>query len=123
MHYPRCSTYTCRIKKSNVLKNVRVFNPHSILMLPNRIHKTLPSPLDLYYPYGLIPELLDILMQYVYRMHLKWPTKTALLTLKTSQLKQDFVSLYFQEYMITHFKLPMSSVFINITLFPILHIL
>jgi hypothetical protein len=48
-----------------------VFCQHSILMLPSCILSVVPSQLDLYYPYGSIPELLDLSIQYAQRMHLK----------------------------------------------------
>jgi hypothetical protein len=44
---------------------------HIILVLLSCIFRTVPGPLDLYYLYGSIPEMIDILVQYAHWMHLK----------------------------------------------------
>jgi hypothetical protein len=56
---------------SKILKNMRVFFPHSIFILPNCVLRTIPGPLDLYKTYGLIPEMFYFLVQNVYQMLLK----------------------------------------------------
>jgi hypothetical protein len=54
-----------------ILKKMWVFCPHCILMLPSSVLKIVPSPFDLYNPYGLILELFDFSIQNVYQMHLE----------------------------------------------------
>ena len=71
MHYPRCIIYPYTTKVSKTLKNMRVLCLHYILILPSSVLKTIPGPLDLYYLYGLILELLDLPVQYAHQMHLK----------------------------------------------------
>jgi hypothetical protein len=46
-------------KISKILKKIRVFFPHCILMLPSSVLRTVPGPLDLYKPYGSVSELFD----------------------------------------------------------------
>jgi hypothetical protein len=58
-------------KISKILKTMWVFYLHCILMLPSSVLRTIQGPLDLYNPYGLIPELFDFLVQNAHRMHLK----------------------------------------------------
>jgi hypothetical protein len=58
-------------KISKVLKKMRVFCPHCILMLPSSVLRTRPVPLDLYKPYGSISELFDFPVQNAYQMHLE----------------------------------------------------
>jgi hypothetical protein len=62
-------TYTTKISK--ILKKMWVFFPHCILMLPSSVLRTVPGPLDLYKPYGPIPELFDFPVQNAYQMHLE----------------------------------------------------
>jgi hypothetical protein len=49
-----------------------IFFPHSILMLPCCILRTVPGPLDLYNPYGSILELFSLPVQYAHWMHLQY---------------------------------------------------
>ena len=49
-------------KISKILKTMWVFYLHFILMLPSSVLRTVQGPLDLYNPYGLIPELFDFLV-------------------------------------------------------------
>jgi hypothetical protein len=58
-------------KISKIPKKMWVFCLHCILMLPRSILRTVPGPLDLYKPYGLILELFDFTVQNAYQMHLK----------------------------------------------------
>jgi hypothetical protein len=58
-------------KISKILKKMWVFYPHCILMLPSSVPRTVPGPLDLYKPYGSIPELFEFPVQNAYQMHLK----------------------------------------------------
>ena len=46
-----------------------VLYPHSIFIVPSCILKTVPGPLDLYYPYGSISQLLDLLIQYAHQLY------------------------------------------------------
>jgi hypothetical protein len=59
MHCPQCIMYPCTTKFSKFFKKMWVFCPHCILVLPSSIFRSIPGPLDLYKPYGLIPELFD----------------------------------------------------------------
>jgi hypothetical protein len=71
MHCHQCIMYPYTTKFSNFFKNMRVFFLHFILMLPSSIFRFISGPLDLYKPYGLIPELFDFPVQNVHRMHLE----------------------------------------------------
>jgi hypothetical protein len=73
MQCPQCIIHPYTIEFSKILKNMWVFSPHCILMLPSRILRIVPGPLNLYKPYGSIPELLDFLVQNVHWIHLKSP--------------------------------------------------
>ena len=57
-------------KISKILKKMCVFCPHFILMLPSSILMTVPGPLDLYNPYGLILELLNSFNMPINLLHL-----------------------------------------------------
>jgi hypothetical protein len=58
-------------KISKILKKMQLFYSHCILMLPSSVLKTVPGPLDLYKPYGSIPEMFDFSVQNAYQMHLE----------------------------------------------------
>ena len=49
----------------NIQKDVGIL-PHSILMVPCRILRTVLGPLDLYKPYGFIPEMFSLPVQYAH---------------------------------------------------------
>jgi hypothetical protein len=66
-----CIMYTYTTKFSKILKNMWVFCPHCILMLPSSALRTVLGPLDIYNPYGPISELFDFLIQNAYWMHLE----------------------------------------------------
>jgi hypothetical protein len=59
MHCPQCIMYPYTTKFSIFFKKMWVFCPHCILMLPSSVFRSVPGPLDLYKPYGSIPELFD----------------------------------------------------------------
>jgi hypothetical protein len=68
---PRCIIYTYTIKTSKFFNKMQVLFPHSILVLSSCIPRKVQVPLDFYYPYRLIPELLDISIQYANQLHLE----------------------------------------------------
>ena len=68
MHCPQCIMYPYTTK---IFKKMWVFCPHCILMLPSSVFRSLPGPLDLYNPYGSIPELFVFSVQNAHRMHLE----------------------------------------------------
>ena len=66
------TTYLHRINKIfKIFKKMRVLSPHNICMLPCRVLRTVPGPLDLYKPYSSIPEMFVVPVQYAHRMHLQ----------------------------------------------------
>jgi hypothetical protein len=71
MHCPQCIMYPYTTKFSKSFKNMQVFCLHFILMLPSSVFRSVPGPLDLYKPYGSIPELFDFSIQDACRMHLE----------------------------------------------------
>jgi len=72
MHCPQCNICTYTSKTSKVLKKMWVFFSHCILILPSYILMIVEGPLYLYYPYGLILELLDLSVQYANLLHSKF---------------------------------------------------
>ena len=70
LHCPQCNLH-CLCVSSKIFKKMRVLCPHNICMLPCRVLRTVPGPLDLYKLYGSIPELLVFPVQYAHRMHLQ----------------------------------------------------
>jgi hypothetical protein len=54
-----------------ILKKMWLLCLPYILMLPSSILRTVLGPLNLYKPYGLIPELFDFSVQNAHRTHLK----------------------------------------------------
>ena len=161
-------------KNSKILKKMWVFYLHCILMLRSSVLRTVQGPLDLYNPYGLIPELFDFSVHNAYQMHLestfllhlnhipinnmisiryifiekwymeyimnrhrckqwnhiiywtnplsdfKWPTIQSCQLWTISQLQGTYVGLHFQEYMVYHFKFPVSSALISIDFLSVL---
>ena len=71
MHFPQCIIHPYISDFSKIFKNMRVFCPHCIFMLPSSILWAVPVPLNLYKPYGSVLELLEFSVQNVHRMHLK----------------------------------------------------
>jgi hypothetical protein len=71
MHRPQCIMYPYTTKFLKFFKKMQVLCPHCILMLPSSVFRSIPGPLDLYKPYGSIPELFDFLIQDAHRMHLE----------------------------------------------------
>jgi hypothetical protein len=71
MHCPQCIMYPYTTKFSKFFKKMQVFYLHCILMLPSNVFRSVPGPLDLYNPYGSIPELLYFSIQDVHWMHLE----------------------------------------------------
>jgi hypothetical protein len=71
MHCPQCIIYTCTYKISKIFKHMRILYSHSILTLLSCILETVPGSLDLYHLHGSIPELLNFVIQYANRSHLK----------------------------------------------------
>jgi hypothetical protein len=63
------NSYTTKFSK--FFKTMQVFFPHCILMLPSSVFRSVPGSLDLYKPYGSIPELFDFSIQDAHRMHLE----------------------------------------------------
>jgi hypothetical protein len=65
-------TYLHKVNKIfKIFKNMQVFFPHSILMFPCHVLRTVPGPLDLYKPYGYISKMIALPVQYAHRMHLQ----------------------------------------------------
>jgi hypothetical protein len=71
MHCRQCIIHPYISEFSKIFKKMRVFYPHSIFMIPSSILRTILGPLNLYKPYGLVPEPFYFLVQNVHRMHLK----------------------------------------------------
>jgi hypothetical protein len=71
MHCPQCIIHPCIIEFSKIFKNMWVFYPHCIFMLPSSILRTVPGPLNLYNPYGLVLEIFEFPVQIAHWMHLK----------------------------------------------------
>ena len=71
MHCPQCNMYPYTTKFSKFFKNMQVLCPHCILMIPSSVFRSVPGPMDLYKPYGSIPELFDFSIQDAHRMHLE----------------------------------------------------
>jgi hypothetical protein len=72
MHFPQCIMYPYTTNVSKIpFKKMWVFFPHCIIMLPSSVFGSVPVPLDLYKPYGSIPELFDFSVQNAHWMHLE----------------------------------------------------
>ena len=71
MHCPQCIMYPYTTKFSKFFKTMQVLYLHCILMLPSSVFRSVPGPLDIYNPYGLIPELFYFSIQDAHRMHLE----------------------------------------------------
>jgi hypothetical protein len=71
MHYPQCIIHPYISEFSKIFKNMWVLYLHCIFMIPSSILRTILGPLNLYKPYGLVPELFDFSVQNVHQMHLK----------------------------------------------------
>jgi hypothetical protein len=54
-----------------IFKKMWVFCPRCILILPISVLRIVPGPLNLYKPYGSVPELLVFSVQNVHQLHLK----------------------------------------------------
>jgi hypothetical protein len=69
MHYPQCIIHPYISDFSKIFKKMQVFCSHFIVMLLSSILRVIPGQLNIYNPYGLVPELFDF--QNVHQMHLK----------------------------------------------------
>jgi hypothetical protein len=72
-HNSSCSKWSLAFIFFKILKQLCVFFPHVFFMLPCSIFRTVAVPLNLYHPYGLVPEHFEFLVQDVYLFHLKIP--------------------------------------------------
>jgi hypothetical protein len=71
MHCPQCIIHPYISDFSKIFKNMRVFCPHCIFMLPSSILRVILGPLNIYKTYGLVPKMFDFPVQNVHQMHLK----------------------------------------------------
>jgi hypothetical protein len=71
MHFPQCIIHPYTTYFSKIFKKMWVFYPHRILMLSSSILRNVLGLLDLYNPYGSVPDLHDFRVQNVHRMHMK----------------------------------------------------
>jgi hypothetical protein len=65
----RCGSGT--LFAQNGILHLRVLCPHVFFMLPGSIFRTVTGPLNLYHPYGFIPNHFDFPVQDVYWFHLE----------------------------------------------------